>query len=899
MNDIHSLTPCDYNNEKKDLSSLSIKRSRLDHHHHHQYQHHQSTELTSTSAKRAFITVEDNEEGEYNCTQDNILNTTTNYIDTGIKLTSNDEYQHHDLEKTSSSSSSSSPISTPTTIATHQTTSITVVNNSNSYINDENKDQLNVFNQRNRTDQINLFDDEKDAHIPSIQFQLNDHDSEDFTTEIDGSNGKLTLWQFLLELLLSNKYEHIIRWTNKRGEFILVQAEIVAKLWGMRKDKNHRMNYDKLSRALRYYYQKNIIRKVHGRKFVYQFIGLKNLIKFCCTSMNSTLITTSVTTSIITPTIVTSTLQQTLTPLNNLPVDSKIDDIDLPVTSSLYHTASKLNELYNHNEKQHQDWFYTPSHNTKFYENQRDCKHTTTSNTINNILNTITNVNNCTLTSTQTEKSPNLNCSTNNLTYFPNNLDITTITTFINSYLNKNNYETNTITNNNNNNNNHDNNNNNNDNNILLNHVGESISTLSDPSQIKASHEINDLSDFISSWVSMMSQSNYLNNFRLMECFKQSGSLLNLFNCHNIEQFNVDQEKQIYTTDTCCRIGQNNSILNKEKIITNITDNHQLMNNQNIDNCPVNLHANYHPDLMNNYDSELWKVEDFTQYEKDNPMNFTATNLKTSEKLQFKQYCNQDNRPRSPCCECSCHSQLTHESNHPLMQSIQHQINSSHLTDNNNIIEKLRDYSTKQSITGNSDELPTKLHNKRHSINMKRLGEQLTRLNHLNSTGNHSNNNLMFINKYSPINNNNLTKSNLMKDEQIANHNEDMNRNDYFSAGECKIPLTKNVMLSDSKMASNLNSSTVNTTYNNSRTDNTSMSSLPTLSMSENKCVWMPVPVTMLNSWFNLLSNIKGLNNNSLNQSNFMTLSSFSTSSSSSTSSSMSSASLSSTVNNN
>ncbi|VDO54263.1 unnamed protein product, partial [Schistosoma margrebowiei] len=705
-------------------------------------------------------------------------------------------------------------------------------------------------------------------------------------------------WQFLLELLLSNKYEHIIRWTNKRGEFILVQAEIVAKLWGMRKDKNHRMNYDKLSRALRYYYQKNIIRKVHGRKFVYQFIGLKNLIKFCCTSMNSTPITTSMTTSIITPTIMTSTLQQTLTPLNNLPIHSKIDNIDLPVTSSLYHTTDRLNELYNHNQKQHQDWFYIPSHNTKFYENQYDCKHTTTSNTTDNILNTITNMNNCTLTSTQTDKAPDLNCSTNNLIHFPNNLDITTITTFINSYLNKNNYETNTITNNN---NDHDNNNNNNnnDNNILLNHVGESTTTLSDPSQIKASHEINDLSDFISSWVSMMSQSNYLNNFRLMECFKQSGSLLNLFNCHNIEQFNVDQEKQINSNDTCCRIRQNNSMLNKEKIITNITDNNQFMNNQNIDNCPVNLHANYHPDLMNNYDSELWKVEDFTQYDKDNPMNFTATNLKTSEKLQFKQYCNQDNRPRSPCCECSCHSQFIYESNHPLMHSIQHQINSSHLIDNNNIIEKLRDYSTKQSIIENSDELPTKLHNKRHSINMKRLSEQLTRLNHLNSTGNYSNNNLMFINKYSSINNNNnLTKSNLMKDEQIANHNEDMNRNDYFSAGECKIPLTKNIMLSDSKMASNLNSSTVNTTYNSSRTDNTNMSSLPTLSMSENKCVWMPVPVTMLNSWFNLLSNIKGLNNNSINQSNFMTSSSFSTSSSS-TSSSISSASLSSTMNNN
>ncbi|KAF7260259.1 hypothetical protein EG68_02545 [Paragonimus skrjabini miyazakii] len=78
----------------------------------------------------------------------------------------------------------------------------------------------------------------------------------------------------------------MIRWTNKKGEFILLQAEGVAKLWGMRKDRNHRMNYDKLSRALRYYYEKNIIRKVHGHKFVYQFIGLRNLIKFCQSSVN-------------------------------------------------------------------------------------------------------------------------------------------------------------------------------------------------------------------------------------------------------------------------------------------------------------------------------------------------------------------------------------------------------------------------------------------------------------------------------------------------------------------------------------------------------------------------------------------------------------------------------------
>ncbi|VDD77168.1 unnamed protein product [Mesocestoides corti] len=95
--------------------------------------------------------------------------------------------------------------------------------------------------------------------------------------EFDTSKGKVTLWQFLLQLLLDPRYSDIIRWTNNAGEFVLLRAEEVARLWGLRKDNNHRMNYDKLSRALRYYYQKNIIRKVQGHKFVYQFIGLHRL----------------------------------------------------------------------------------------------------------------------------------------------------------------------------------------------------------------------------------------------------------------------------------------------------------------------------------------------------------------------------------------------------------------------------------------------------------------------------------------------------------------------------------------------------------------------------------------------------------------------------------------------
>uniref|UniRef100_A0A803YH28 ETS transcription factor ELK3 n=1 Tax=Meleagris gallopavo TaxID=9103 RepID=A0A803YH28_MELGA len=65
----------------------------------------------------------------------------------------------------------------------------------------------------------------------------------------------ITLWQFLLQLLLDQKHEHLICWTSNDGEFKLLKAEEVAKLWGLRKNKTN-MNYDKLSRALRYYYDK-------------------------------------------------------------------------------------------------------------------------------------------------------------------------------------------------------------------------------------------------------------------------------------------------------------------------------------------------------------------------------------------------------------------------------------------------------------------------------------------------------------------------------------------------------------------------------------------------------------------------------------------------------------------
>ncbi|KAG5282070.1 hypothetical protein AALO_G00051900 [Alosa alosa] len=95
----------------------------------------------------------------------------------------------------------------------------------------------------------------------------------DSNTLISAMDPSITLWQFLLHLLENHSHKHLISWTpNGDGEFKLLDAEEVARLWGLRKNKTN-MNYDKLSRALRYYYDKNIIKKVSGQKFVYKFVN--------------------------------------------------------------------------------------------------------------------------------------------------------------------------------------------------------------------------------------------------------------------------------------------------------------------------------------------------------------------------------------------------------------------------------------------------------------------------------------------------------------------------------------------------------------------------------------------------------------------------------------------------
>lgn len=93
-------------------------------------------------------------------------------------------------------------------------------------------------------------------------------------------SGQIQLWQFLLELLTEPNMSHIISWEGNEGAFKLVDPELVAQLWGKRKNKPS-MNYEKLSRALRYYYDGDLIHKVCGKRFVYQFVcDLKMLLGY-------------------------------------------------------------------------------------------------------------------------------------------------------------------------------------------------------------------------------------------------------------------------------------------------------------------------------------------------------------------------------------------------------------------------------------------------------------------------------------------------------------------------------------------------------------------------------------------------------------------------------------------
>ncbi|XP_037837837.1 transcription factor Spi-C [Kryptolebias marmoratus] len=90
---------------------------------------------------------------------------------------------------------------------------------------------------------------------------------------------QVQLWHFLLELLGRGE-GGAIGWGGEWGEFVIRDPERLARLWGERKGKPH-MNYDKLSRALRYYYNKRILHKTKGKRFTYKFNFSKLILINC------------------------------------------------------------------------------------------------------------------------------------------------------------------------------------------------------------------------------------------------------------------------------------------------------------------------------------------------------------------------------------------------------------------------------------------------------------------------------------------------------------------------------------------------------------------------------------------------------------------------------------------
>ncbi|CAL8335362.1 unnamed protein product [Merluccius merluccius] len=80
------------------------------------------------------------------------------------------------------------------------------------------------------------------------------------------------LWEFIRDILIHpEKNPGLMKWEDRReGVFKFLKSEAVAHLWGQKK-KNSSMTYEKLSRAMRYYYKREILERVDGRRLVYKF----------------------------------------------------------------------------------------------------------------------------------------------------------------------------------------------------------------------------------------------------------------------------------------------------------------------------------------------------------------------------------------------------------------------------------------------------------------------------------------------------------------------------------------------------------------------------------------------------------------------------------------------------
>lgn len=95
----------------------------------------------------------------------------------------------------------------------------------------------------------------------------------------------ITLWQFILDILIEGDHNDIISWTKEQEwEFRINKICIFADMWG-KCTGNPRMDPDKLSRSIRYYYPPRTQIMIHIEKqpgvnttYTYRFIDVKSLL---------------------------------------------------------------------------------------------------------------------------------------------------------------------------------------------------------------------------------------------------------------------------------------------------------------------------------------------------------------------------------------------------------------------------------------------------------------------------------------------------------------------------------------------------------------------------------------------------------------------------------------------
>ena len=96
-----------------------------------------------------------------------------------------------------------------------------------------------------------------------------------FVVDTGKKKKKIMLDDFLWALLHDETYISCIQWTMKeRLEFKFTRPEMVAKLWGDFKKKK-RMNYEKLSRGLRYYYHSKKLERIQHKHYHFRFLTTK------------------------------------------------------------------------------------------------------------------------------------------------------------------------------------------------------------------------------------------------------------------------------------------------------------------------------------------------------------------------------------------------------------------------------------------------------------------------------------------------------------------------------------------------------------------------------------------------------------------------------------------------